>query len=126
MTIKIGNNFVDEETSRAVETEFGRGYRGINFVMFSGEKTDEVRKRMLRWKAKVDRAQRITVLQILGGEEVTWRISAYERTCTESQSAVQRAALIYSPQELTKGRFVSLYAPMSSRHQTGGAELRGE
>lgn len=62
MTIKIGNNLVEEETSKAVETEFGREYRGIRFVMLSGEKTDEVRKRMLRWKAKVDKAQRITIL----------------------------------------------------------------
>lgn len=62
MTIKIGNSLVEEETSKAVETEFGREYRGISFVMLSGEKTDEVRKRMLRWKAKVDKAQRITIL----------------------------------------------------------------
>lgn len=94
--------------------------------MLSGEKTDEVRKRMLRWKAKVDKAQRITILRILDNEEVAGRRNAYERTCTESQSAVQRVAPIYSPPGLAKGWFVSLYAPMSSRHQTGAAELLGE
>lgn len=50
---------------------------------------------------------------------------AYERTYTESQSAVQRVALIYSLRGLAKGWFVSLYAPMSSRHQIGAAKLLG-
>lgn len=116
---------VEEETSKAVETEFGREYRGINFVMLSGEKTDEVRKRMLRWKAKVDKAQRITRLQVLDGEEVTGGV-AYERTYTESQSAVQRADPVYSPQGSAKEWFVFLYAPMSSKHQIGAVKLLGE
>lgn len=41
-----------------------------------------------------------------------------ERTCTESQSAVARAVLIYSQ---TREWFVSLCAPMSSRHRIAGA-----
>jgi hypothetical protein len=65
MTIRIGNNLVEEETSKAVETEFGRVYRGISPVILSGEKRDEVKKRMLKWKAKVDKAQRTTVLEVL-------------------------------------------------------------
>lgn len=47
--------------------------------------------------------------------------STDKRTCTESQSAVERAVLIYSPRVLTMGWFVSLCVPMSSRHQTAEA-----
>ncbi|KAE8444008.1 hypothetical protein EG329_001137 [Mollisiaceae sp. DMI_Dod_QoI] len=59
MTIRIGNNFVEEETSSAVLTEFGRGYRGIKPKRTSGEKGEDVRKRIERWKASVERAHRI-------------------------------------------------------------------
>lgn len=48
------------ETRSAVETEFGREYRGRNPRSPSGEKGDEVRKRMDRWKARVERVQSIT------------------------------------------------------------------
>lgn len=57
MTIKIGNSFVEDDTSNAVLTEFGRGYRGMNPKRTSGEKGEDVRKRIERWKASVERAQ---------------------------------------------------------------------
>jgi hypothetical protein len=43
----MGNSFVDDETSSAVETEFGRSYRGEMPRKQSGEKRDDVKKRML-------------------------------------------------------------------------------
>jgi len=46
--MRIGKSFVEEETRRAVDTEFGREYRGSIPVMTSGESGLEVRKRMLR------------------------------------------------------------------------------
>jgi hypothetical protein len=58
--MRIGKSFVDEETSNAVETELGRGYRGRRLVSVSGERGEDVRKRMEMWKARVDRAQRMT------------------------------------------------------------------
>lgn len=39
-------------------TELGREYRDMRPRKTSGLKTDEVRKRIERWKAQVDRAQR--------------------------------------------------------------------
>jgi hypothetical protein len=59
MTIRIGNNFVDDETRRAVDTEFGRLYFGRKPKNTRGESGDEVRKRIERWKLRVERAQRI-------------------------------------------------------------------
>lgn len=50
---------MDDETRRAVETELGRGYGGMERRR-RGEKREEVRKRMLRWKASVDMVQRTT------------------------------------------------------------------
>ena len=50
---------VDEETRRAVETELGRGYRGRRPRRGRGEKGEDVRKRMERWKARVLRRQRM-------------------------------------------------------------------
>ncbi|KAJ8062084.1 hypothetical protein OCU04_009861 [Sclerotinia nivalis] len=58
MTMRIGNNFVEDETSRAVDTEFGRVYFGRSPRNTRGEKGEEVRKRMERWKLNVERAQR--------------------------------------------------------------------
>jgi hypothetical protein len=43
----MGNSFVEEETSSAVETEFGRSYRGEMPRRQSGDKGEDVRKRML-------------------------------------------------------------------------------
>jgi hypothetical protein len=60
ITIKIGKSFVEEETRSAVLTELGREYRGIRFERTSGERGEEVRKRMERWKDRVERAQRTT------------------------------------------------------------------
>lgn len=65
MTIRIGKSFVEEETRRAVETEFGRGYRGNMPRKGRGEKREEVRKRMDRWKERVVRVQSNTVFGII-------------------------------------------------------------
>ena len=51
---------MEEETRRAVETEFGRVYWGIVDVRTSGEKGEEVRKRIDRWNESVERAESIT------------------------------------------------------------------
>lgn len=48
------------ETRSAVETELGREYRGRNPRSPRGEKGDEVKKRMDRWKARVERVHNIT------------------------------------------------------------------
>jgi len=61
--MSIGNSFVDEETSRAVETELGRACRGMMPRALSGDSGEDVRKRILRWKAMVEMAHRITVRQ---------------------------------------------------------------
>jgi hypothetical protein len=61
MTMRMGKSLVDEETRRAVLTEFGREYRGMKPVRTSGEMGEEVRNRMEMWKARVERAQRITL-----------------------------------------------------------------
>jgi broad specificity phosphatase PhoE len=58
--MRIGNNFVEEETRSAVLTEFGREYCGMRFKRTRGESGEDVRKRMERWKERVERAQRIT------------------------------------------------------------------
>ena len=41
-------------------TEFGREYRGMKFASTRGEKGEEVRKRIERWKDSVESAHRIT------------------------------------------------------------------
>lgn len=65
--MRMGKSFVDEDTRRAVETEFGRGYRGMSPKAASGESREEVRKRMLAWKAMVEIAQRNTGVVSPGG-----------------------------------------------------------
>ncbi len=65
MTIRIGNSFVDDDTSSAVDTEFGRGGSGgagSSPSRTSGASAADgvVSSRMLRWKASVEKAQRIT------------------------------------------------------------------
>lgn len=57
----MGNSLVEEETRSAVDTELGLEYVGRRPRKFSGEKGDEVRKRMLMWKASVEKEQRITL-----------------------------------------------------------------
>lgn len=59
MTMRIGNSFVEDETRRAVDTEFGRVYFGRRPKNTRGENGEEVRKRMERWKLRVDRAHSI-------------------------------------------------------------------
>jgi hypothetical protein len=59
--MRIGKSFVEELTRRAVDTEFGRGYRGVRLLRTRGESGLEVRRRIERWKERVERAQRITV-----------------------------------------------------------------
>jgi hypothetical protein len=51
---------VEELTSKAVDTEFGRGYRGMRLLRMIGESGEEVRKRIERWKERNEMAQRIT------------------------------------------------------------------
>lgn len=51
---------MEELTRRAVDTEFGRGYRGMRLLRTRGESGEEVRRRIERWKERVERAQRIT------------------------------------------------------------------
>jgi hypothetical protein len=58
--MRIGNNFVEEETRSAVETELGRGYWGRTPARNSGEYRDDVKKRIERWKARVETAHRTT------------------------------------------------------------------
>ena len=52
---------VDELTSSAVETELGREYVRIRPRWFRGEKGDDVRNRIERWKARVEKVHRITI-----------------------------------------------------------------
>jgi hypothetical protein len=59
ITIKMGKSFVLELTSSAVLTEFGREYCGISPKRTRGERGEEVRKRIERWKERVERAQRM-------------------------------------------------------------------
>lgn len=54
----MGKSFVEEETSKAVETLLGREYRGRRPRWWRGEREEEVRRRMERWKASVERRQR--------------------------------------------------------------------
>ena len=42
-----------------METEFGRGYVGRRPTKWRGENREEVKKRIERWKASVDKAQRM-------------------------------------------------------------------
>jgi len=58
--MRMGNNLVDDETSKAVDTELGREYGGDGRIprMVSGEYRLEVRKRMDPWKATVESVQR--------------------------------------------------------------------
>ena len=58
----MGKSFVEEETSSAVLTELGRAYVGSRPRRRSGERGEEVRKRMEMWKARVETAQRITIM----------------------------------------------------------------
>lgn len=58
--MRIGNSLVEEETKSAVDTELGREYVGSRPRKLSGDRGDEVRKRMLMWKARVEKVQRIT------------------------------------------------------------------
>jgi hypothetical protein len=58
--MRIGKSFVLEDTNKAVETEFGRAYVGRRPMRRRGENGEEVRKRMEMWKARVERAQRMT------------------------------------------------------------------
>jgi len=57
----MGKSLVLLDTSRAVDTELGRVYVGNKPRSERGDAGDEVRNRMLRWKAKVEKVQRITV-----------------------------------------------------------------
>jgi hypothetical protein len=57
----MGKSLVLLDTSRAVDTELGRVYVGSRPRRERGEAGDEVRNRMLRWKARVEKVQRITV-----------------------------------------------------------------
>lgn len=61
--MRIGNSFVDDDTRSAVDTEFGRAYVGSRPRKARGERGDEVRNRMLTWKAKVEKVQRITIFR---------------------------------------------------------------
>lgn len=62
MTMRMGKSFVEDETSRAVETEFGRGVvGGRREKRRRGERGEVVRMRMARWKESVESVQRITV-----------------------------------------------------------------
>lgn len=51
---------MDDETSKAVETEFGREYCGRMPKKERGEKREEVRKRIEKWNAMVERVHRRT------------------------------------------------------------------
>lgn len=42
-----------------MDTEFGRACRGMIPNAFRGEKGEQVKNRMLRWKASVDKAHKI-------------------------------------------------------------------
>jgi hypothetical protein len=57
MTINIGNSLVEDDTSNAVLTEFGREYLGTSPKRTSGDRVEEVRKRIERWKAQAERVQ---------------------------------------------------------------------
>jgi hypothetical protein len=60
--MRIGNSLVEELTSRAVDTEFGRVYVFSRERWFRGERGDEVRKRIETWKARVEKVHRITCI----------------------------------------------------------------
>lgn len=90
----MGNSFVLLDTSSAVETEFGRGYRGRMPRRPRGENGDDVKKRMDRWKERVETVQRITKSGIqfrqlcsVGGCPGGGIVGAktYGRTCTGTQ-----------------------------------------
>lgn len=57
----MGKSLVDDDTSRAVDTELGRVYCGRMPKKESGEKRLDVRKRMEPWNARVERVQRRTL-----------------------------------------------------------------
>jgi len=46
ITIRIGKSFVDDETSSAVLTEFGRAYVGSKPSILKGDRGEDVRKRI--------------------------------------------------------------------------------
>lgn len=58
MTMRMGNSLVDELTRSAVDTELGRWNVGRMRSRASGDSGDDVKKRMEKWNATVDRAQR--------------------------------------------------------------------
>lgn len=62
--MSMGKSFVELDTRRAVETEFGRGLLGRMPKRLSGEYGEEVRNRMDMWKASVEAVQRITVEEL--------------------------------------------------------------
>jgi hypothetical protein len=69
MTMSMGKSLVDDETSRAVDTELGRAYRGRIPANPRGESREDVRKRILTWKANVESRQRATAgLGIVSGQ----------------------------------------------------------
>lgn len=51
---------MEDDTRRAVDTELGLVYRGRMPRRLRGEKAEDVRKRMLTWKAAVESAQKMT------------------------------------------------------------------
>ena len=61
---------MEDDTSSAVDTEFGRGHGARSTPLReSGDSRDDARNRMLRWKASVEKEQRITVVEEKGGRE---------------------------------------------------------
>lgn len=92
--MSMGKSFVELDTRRAVETEFGRGLLGRMPKRLSGEYGEEVRKRMDMWKASVEAVQRITVeyisyVSVMRGVMRKASVS-YGRTCIEIQWVVER------------------------------------
>lgn len=121
----MGNSFVDEETRRAVETELGRLYWGSIPKATSGENREDVRKRMIAWKANVDTAQRITV-HLLTSFHVKSQAATYGRRGTETQSAVAPACLDYSVLVPRPAMSASQCAPMSDIHQRAATMFQVE
>jgi hypothetical protein len=58
----MGKSFVEEDTRRAVLTLLGRAYVGSSEKRCKGEKGEDARKRIERWKERVENAQRITFI----------------------------------------------------------------
>lgn len=79
---------MEELTRRAVDTELGRGYRGMRLLRTRGESGLEVRKRIETWKERVERAQSITIY-VREMSKAVLR-SAYGRTHIGRRWAVER------------------------------------